>query len=76
MLKIKNNILLFKKKTINIKDKVKTIIKDIKNYGEFALLYYIKFIDGIDIKSIKELIINRKIMKFSYNKISGKKKKF
>ncbi|BCG49272.1 histidinol dehydrogenase [Candidatus Carsonella ruddii] len=75
MLNIKNNILLLKKKPINIKNKVKTIIKDIKIYGEFALLYYIKFIDGIDIKSIKELIINRKTMKSSYNKISNKKKK-
>ncbi|MBY0585473.1 hypothetical protein K5B08_01085, partial [Candidatus Carsonella ruddii] len=60
MLKILDKISFIKKSFTKIKDKVKTIIKDIKKYGENALKFYINKIDGIYIKKIKKIIINNK----------------
>ncbi|AFP83906.1 histidinol dehydrogenase [Candidatus Carsonella ruddii] len=72
MLKINN---FYIKKYINIKNKVKNIIKDIKNYGENALLFYIKNIDGIFLKNVKEIFLNNYNIKKCYFKISNYKKK-
>lgn len=75
MLKILNNIFINKKNNNINKNKVKIIIKDIKKYGEKALKYYILKIDGIYIKKIKSILINKKIMKKSFINTSFYKKK-
>lgn len=73
MLKIFKNFLFNKKKII--KNKVKKIIKDIKKYGDIALLFYIKNIDGIIIKNINCIIINEKIIKNSFFLLNNNIKK-
>ncbi|WMC19512.1 MAG: histidinol dehydrogenase [Candidatus Carsonella ruddii] len=75
MLKIINSILFIKKKNFKIKNKVKNIIEDIKKYGDKALIFYIKKIDGIIINNIKEIFLNKKNIKNSFSKLDFNKKK-
>ncbi|BFI90871.1 histidinol dehydrogenase [Candidatus Carsonella ruddii] len=75
MLKIINSFLFIKKKNYGIKNKVKNIIEDIKKYGDKALLFYIKKIDGIIVNNIKEIFLNKNIIKKAFLKLNIYKKK-